>query len=408
MVLTLIITVIGTFGSATISLPGYSIDDDDDAPPGTPSPAWPLALAIWRFIAGLGIGGAYPLAAAAAAELPLPLAPNAPMPGAPNAVGGGALQAGSVSSPLSLSLRSILTTPAGRVGVSFLGQACGLVLAPLAAYITVLCVGVAGGGEYGWRLLLLLGGLFPLAVIPKAMGAACNEGSYHNGREESRLPPPEEAIMGSRPGPTTTTTTATTATARGREGGGEEAARGSTGLSDISDISDISETIDRDMSILGRIFSTPDIGSKMVGTCGGWFLFDMVHDGAAVSMPAITKGVLGISPSPHSEAVGTLAGVTSLFCLLGAPSMLLSLYLIGDHAMGRRESQIRGFIAISGACVLFGLALTYISGLGDYGAYVLILAYGMLVLTIDGTPYLTTFVLPQASTPSTLAHPAGL
>ena len=60
--------------------------------------------------------------------------------------------------------------------------------------------------------------------------------------------------------------------------------------------------------------------------------------------------------------------------------------------MGRRQSQLYGFLGISGSCLLFAGAIM----VTPHQAVLMMTVFGLLLLTMDGTPYLTTFVLPQA------------
>eukprot|EP00937_MAST-01D_sp_MAST-1D-sp2_P001851 g1851.t1 len=106
----------------------------------------------------------------------------------------------------------------------------------------------------------------------------------------------------------------------------------------------------------------PAYASRLLGCALSWFLFDIAFYGLWIFMPSILSDIVprqGHS-QPACSAVGTMtsaapaateetgayqariAGYTAAINCLGIPSMLLSVYLIGDR-MGAKQMQMIGF-----------------------------------------------------------------
>ncbi|HTW07041.1 MAG TPA: MFS transporter [Acidimicrobiales bacterium] len=285
----------------------------------SPGFAWLVAA---RFILGLGIGGDYPVSAVLMSEY---------------------------------SNRS----DRGRlVGLVFSMQALGLIIGPVVA-LSLISSGVSPGTT--WRLLLGLGALpaagvlwlrtlmpesprFVAEVRGNATKAAADLMAYSDG-------------VASTPGAKVGTRTSLC--------GPQGASKGSPGSS------------------LWALLREPRMLRLLVGTAGGWLLFDYAYYGNTLSLPAILKEV-----SPHASVSMQLAQSLVLFLIFAVPGYVLAFSFM--DRIGHRRLQLAGFAVMTAAFLALGLARPLTAHVAPFLAM-----FGVSYLFVEFGPNSTTFVLPS-------------
>jgi PHS family inorganic phosphate transporter-like MFS transporter len=285
----------------------------------SPGFAW---LVVARFILGLGIGGDYPVSAVLMSEY---------------------------------SNRS----DRGRlVGLVFSMQALGLIIGPLVA-LSLISSGVSHGTT--WRLLLGFGALpaagvlwlrtlmpesprFVAEVRGDATKAAADLLAFSDG-------------IASAPG----AKTRTSALLSGPRG----AVKGSSGSS------------------LWELLRQPRMLRLLLGTAGGWLLFDYAYYGNTLSLPAILKEV-----SPHASVSMQLVQSLVLFLIFALPGYVLAFSFM--DRIGHRQLQLIGFAVMTAAFLVLGLVHSLTAHVAPFLGI-----FGLSYLFIEFGPNSTTFVLPS-------------
>jgi MFS family permease len=285
----------------------------------SPGFAW---LVVARFILGLGIGGDYPVSAVLMSEY---------------------------------SNRS----DRGRlVGLVFSMQALGLIIGPLVA-LSLISSGVSHGTT--WRLLLGFGALpaagvlwlrtlmpesprFVAEVRGNATKAAADLMAFSDG-------------IASAPG----AKTRTSAWLSGPQG----AVKGSSGSS------------------LWELLRQPRMLRLLLGTAGGWLLFDYAYYGNTLSLPAILKEV-----SPHASVSMQLVQSLVLFLVFALPGYVLAFSFM--DRIGHRKLQLIGFAVMTAAFLVLGVVHSLTAHVAPFLGI-----FGLSYLFIEFGPNSTTFVLPS-------------
>jgi MFS family permease len=285
----------------------------------SPGFVWLVAA---RFILGLGIGGDYPVSAVLMSEY---------------------------------SNRS----DRGRlVGLVFSMQALGLIIGPLVA-LSLISSGVSHGTT--WRLLLGLGALpaagvlwlrtlmpesprFVAEVRGDATTAAAQLMAFSDGIASVPGTKARTSALPSRP---------------------EPAATGSRGPS------------------LWVLLKEPRMLRLLLGTAGGWLVFDYAYYGNTLSLPAILKEV-----SPHASVSTQLVQSLVLFLIFALPGYVLAFSFM--DRIGHRRLQLIGFGVMTGAFLVLGLVHASTAHVAPFLAI-----FGVSYLFVEFGPNSTTFVLPS-------------
>ena len=121
----------------------------------------------------------------------------------------------------------------------------------------------------------------------------------------------------------------------------------------------------------------------ILGTAGGWFLFDYAYYGNTLSLPSILKEV-----SPHASLELKLVLSLTMFVVFAVPGYALAIWRM--DRIGHRRLQVIGF-AIMAACFLLLAAVPSFTTLE--GPFIAI--FGLSYLFTEFGPNTTTFVLPS-------------
>lgn len=131
----------------------------------------------------------------------------------------------------------------------------------------------------------------------------------------------------------------------------------------------------------------------LIGTAGGWFLFDITFYGNSLFAPTVTKVVFGDS---HPTLQAACLQNAALFAV-ALPGYWVATYFM--DSLGRKNIQMCGFgmMAIFYA-VLGGLLLKESSA--EIGATGMFIMYSLTFFFSNCGPNSTTFILPSESFPS--------
>jgi MFS family permease len=121
----------------------------------------------------------------------------------------------------------------------------------------------------------------------------------------------------------------------------------------------------------------------ILGTAGGWFLFDYAYYGNTLSLPSILKQV-----SPHASLEVKLVLSLTMFVVFAVPGYALAIWRM--DRIGHRRLQVIGF-AVMAACFLVLAAVPEFTALE--GPFIAI--FGLSYLFTEFGPNTTTFVLPS-------------
>lgn len=121
----------------------------------------------------------------------------------------------------------------------------------------------------------------------------------------------------------------------------------------------------------------------ILGTAGGWFLFDYAYYGNTLSLPSILKEV-----SPHASLEMKLVLSLIMFVVFALPGYALAVWKMDK--IGHRKLQIIGF-AVMAACFLVLAAVPRFTTL----VVPFIAIFGLSYLFTEFGPNTTTFVLPS-------------
>lgn len=261
-------------------------------------------LACWRFLLGVGCGGVYPLAATITAES-----------------------------------SSDAQEKAKSVALMFSFQGVGYLAVSLSAYLFVCIFGEES--DLAWRFLLGFGSLPGLVLIATRI--------YHGKKPESKV--------GKLPH-------------RGHDIEYGEANGIKAKLSDdTSKLTNFNVQLKRrsqirlpPTSLLQQIQSEPNLGRKLVGTAGCWFLFDILFYGNTLFQPVVLSAAFGKSAT-------TLAIIHDSICisLLSLPGYFVSVAMVGRQSPKR--IQLQGFLCMAGLYTVLGFTLGTLNRLSLLSVY---------------------------------------
>lgn len=334
-----------------------------------------LWLAAWRFILGIGCGGVYPLAAIISAEE-------------------GDLQRGqndrsdreSVSlitddehSQENQEINTNSSSSIQRVVLTFSMQGVGFVSVPIAA-IFLFCF--TSNLNFVWRTLLGIGAL-PGIIL---MCIQCR--TYSQDRREFPL---EDSLQDVEQSEDVASNTVT-----------------ASGIDDVPEITpdptEREESNDNSVDSnnnhrggwLQNLFHEPQLGRKVLGTAGTWFLFDIVFYGNTIFQPIVVEAAFG----KHSENNGIDQLRKTAMDSLILTSIALPGYAIAGLIIGKktfcisqtpRYVMLQGFAMMSILYATIGFNWSYLRG----DPTMLVFLYGMTFFFANYGPNTTTFILPS-------------
>jgi PHS family inorganic phosphate transporter-like MFS transporter len=140
---------------------------------------------------------------------------------------------------------------------------------------------------------------------------------------------------------------------------------------------------------------------KIVGTAGGWFLFDITFYGNSLFQSTVLREVFKV-PKARSGAPTTITGGISenliaqmaVVAAISLPGYYVSVFLM--DRLGRKFIQLQGFFFMA---VVFAALGIFVHELEDVPALMLIL-YGLTFFFSNFGPNTTTFILPAETFPT--------
>ena len=119
----------------------------------------------------------------------------------------------------------------------------------------------------------------------------------------------------------------------------------------------------------------------LLGTAGGWFVFDYAYYGNTIGMPEIIDKV-----APHASMTTTVAWNVIIFGLFAVPGYLFAFMIIDK--LGRKFIQMIGFAMMALIFMLLGLIPALAHHAGTF-----ITIFGLSYFFSEFGPNVTTFVL---------------
>ena len=149
---------------------------------------------------------------------------------------------------------------------------------------------------------------------------------------------------------------------------------------------------------LWQVLQVRAVWGKLLGTAGGWFLFDITFYGNQLFQAPVLAVIFNTS---HSDGPEPLAGglqdnpaLQMLFvALIGLPGYYVAVCFM--DRLGRKAIQLQGFIAMASLFLLIGL---FLAPLKRQPGLMLFL-YGLTFFFSNFGPNSTTFILPAETFP---------
>jgi PHS family inorganic phosphate transporter-like MFS transporter len=126
----------------------------------------------------------------------------------------------------------------------------------------------------------------------------------------------------------------------------------------------------------------------VLGTAGGWLLFDYAYYGNTLSLPTILKDV-----SPAASISSQLLWTLGIFVVCAVPGYILAFTFM--DRIGHRRLQLIGFSVMAVSFLLLGVVPALTAHVGSFLA-----VFGISYLFIEFGPNTTTFVLPSELFPT--------
>mmetsp|Transcript_10337 Transcript_10337/g.19313 ORF Transcript_10337/g.19313 Transcript_10337/m.19313 type:complete len:747 (-) Transcript_10337:3524-5764(-) len=243
-------------------------------------------LAVWRFLLGIGCGGAYPLSATLSAE--------------------------STSCPQD---RGKL------VALTFSMQGVGYLLVPVYCWVLISFFGEVS--DLSWRIMLGSGSIFGMILIALRTNSRRGRQGGTSRSSEAYSSWKEESVGGETGTTSTTATTADTIDSALSKQGEEH-----------------SKCITNTPSILEAIKNEKSLARKLIGTAGCWFLFDVLFYGNTLFQPVVLHSVFG-----SQETLSDTARDSSIMAILALPGYFISIACVGRQSP--RFIQLQGFLCMS-------------------------------------------------------------
>jgi MFS transporter, PHS family, inorganic phosphate transporter len=312
-----------------------------------------LWLALWRFVLGIGAGGVYPLAAVLSAE-----------------------QGGSSSS--SNHHNEDTSSQVHRVVLTFSTQGLGFVMVPIVA---VGLLHTIDNLDLVWRCILGLGSVPGIVLMILQWRLYDSQCSSRTGLQ----PVPSNEEDDNEP-------------FQSRALSSSDAVVAVNNSSTELDIPALGNNASS--SRCDSIRNEPNLGQKLLGTAGAWFLFDVLFYGNTIFQPIVVEAAFG---ETESESSLHLLQQTALHSLI-LTSIALPGYAVAGISMGgSKESQnccttqspryvmLQGFAAMGFLYSCIGWNWSYLR----HYPVILVSLYGMTFFFANYGPNTTTFIMPS-------------
>jgi len=145
---------------------------------------------------------------------------------------------------------------------------------------------------------------------------------------------------------------------------------------------------------LWKAVSTPKYLKKLVGTAGGWFIFDITFYGNTLFAPTVLHAIFhteGATPVNGPDLEHNLCYQLLILALIGLPGYYVSVFLMDK--LGRKNIQLQGFFMMA---VLYAVLALWLDQLPPA---VLLIVYGLTYFFSNFGPNSTTFILPSETFP---------
>jgi PHS family inorganic phosphate transporter-like MFS transporter len=310
------------------------------------------ALAIWRFLLGIGAGGVYPLAAVLSAEQ------------------GDQAHAPKLEDETPEERRQQLH----RVVIVFSMQGVGFLAVPL---LTVPLLYATDNLDLVWRLVLGFGslpGLLLVALQYKLHRSSLQERHTVPVREpqedeEADVPHEDGVIRESHSVLHAEHSEAETSTAA------------------------VDEAVTHSPSLWNSIKHEPQLGRKLVGTAGAWFVFDVLFYGNTLFQPIVMETAFG--GGGGEDALRRVATDSLILSLIALPGYILSAIVMGKRVcyitQTPRFVQMEGFVVMGMLYAIIGSYWSYLKRV----PWLLVLLYGSTFFFANYGPNTTTFIFPS-------------
>jgi len=292
-------------------------------------------LTITRFFLGVGVGGVYPLSATIASE-------------------------------------SSAKADRGRnASIVFSMQGVANLLVPLLAWLLLLIFGVPkseadGGGQssanngMAWRVALGLGAVPGILLLPFKAGAAnAKVGAADKLQLNSAAPSDLEVNM----------------------------------LDAVAD-----PVAAETPTTLLQALKMRKYWGKLLGTAGGWLLFDITFYGNSLFQSTVLKKVFHAQSTGAAPLTGgldtNLCPQMALIAAIGLPGYYISVCFMDK--LGRRNIQLQGFFFMAVVFAILGAAEKPLEG----APMLMLVLYGLTFFFSNFGPNSTTFILPAETFPA--------
>jgi len=147
------------------------------------------------------------------------------------------------------------------------------------------------------------------------------------------------------------------------------------------------------MSLM-KALSTPRYLKKLIGTAGGWFIFDITFYGNTLFAPTVLGAIFpheGPVPTDGSSLKDNLCMQLLIVALIGLPGYYVSACFMDK--LGRKNIQLFGFAMMAVFYAIIGVWLNTMN------AGLLLFVYGLTYFFSNFGPNATTFILPAETFP---------
>jgi PHS family inorganic phosphate transporter-like MFS transporter len=308
------------------------------------------AVAIWRFLLGIGAGGVYPLAAVLSAEQ------------------GDQAHAPKLEDETPEERRQQLH----RVVVVFSMQGFGFLAVPL---LTVPLLYATDNVDLVWRLVLGFGSLPGLLLL--ALQYKLHKNTLQE-RYTVPLEEPHEDLEADVP----------------PEHGVDRESH-SVLQNEHSEVetTNVDEDVTHATSLWDSIKNEPNLGRKLVGTAGAWFLFDVLFYGNTLFQPIVMETAFG--GGGGEDALRKAATDSLILSLIALPGYILSAIAMGKRLCYINQTprfvQMQGFVVMGMLYAIIGSYWSYLKRV----PWLLVLIYGSTFFFANYGPNTTTFVFPS-------------
>jgi len=145
------------------------------------------------------------------------------------------------------------------------------------------------------------------------------------------------------------------------------------------------------------LFHEPQLGRKVLGTAGTWFLFDILFYGNTIFQPIVIEEAFG-NNNGKNDGVHSLrktAMISLILTSIALPGYAMAGIMIGQKAFCLRQTpryiMLQGFGAMAILYAIIGLNWSYLRD----DPTILVILYGMTFFFANYGPNTTTFILPS-------------